>query len=253
MRFLRPATHAETTIPLPRAEFGRWASLRAGVESLAARGAARPYRATLLIVGLNLALCVLFVALGQVLFSDPAELFRELMPGTWTSFAQLLFVAAVALVIQREVSGEERLGLRNLWGLSAAVFLVFAIDEITQATIFLADLLVAVGALAPAGFRDLDAFLLVVLFLAAGVAMLRYARELLAHPPAAALLCVGIMLGIASQTLDSALAATESEFVAEESLKLTAEAFIVGGFLLVLHRVRRGPHREPAPGDTHRV
>jgi hypothetical protein len=253
MRFLRPATHAETTIPLPRPEFGRWARLRFGAERLAARGATRPYRATLLVMGLNVVLGVAFVALGQLLFSDPAELFRELMPGTWLSFVELLFIAAVALLIQREVSGEARLRLDNLWGLSAAVFLVFAVDEITQATIFLADLLTAVGALAPAGFKDLDAFLLVVLFLAAGVAMLRYAGELLAHPPAAALLCVGLLLGAASQTLDSTLATTESEFVAEESLKLAAEAFIVGGFLLVLHRVRRGPHREPAPGVTKRV
>lgn len=237
MRILRPEAQAETTVPLAAAEFGAWGRLRSKGERLATAAAARPYLATLAILALNATLTVLFVALGQLLFADSRELFRELMPGTWLSFAELLFMAAVAWTIQLRLTGSTRLRLDNLWGLTAAVFLVFAVDEITQATIFLADLLAEAGALAPAGFKDLDAFLLVVLFLAAGLAMLRYAGELLAHPRSVGLLCIGVMLGMGSQTLDSLLPATEQEFVAEESLKLAAEAFLIGGYLLVLHRV----------------
>jgi hypothetical protein len=118
----------------------------------------------------------------------------------------------------------------------------FAIDEATQLTIFLADGLSALGALAPAGFKDLDAFLLTVVLIAGAAACLRYGWTLLSHPGAVALLIVGVGLGAASQTLDSVLSSSSSEFVVEDSLKLLAEPFLIGGYLVVLSRVKRlGP------------
>ena len=201
--------------------------------------AERPYRATVALLGLNLVLIGAFIGAGQLAFGDPAEFFRELMPGTWLSVAQISFIAVVAWAIHREVHGRSRLRLDNLWGISVVVFAVFAIDEATQLTIWLADGLGALGALAPAGFKDLDAFLLTVLLIAGGAALLRYGWTLLSHPAAVALLAVGVILGAASQTLDSVLASTSSEFVAEESLKLTAEPFLIGGYLVVLSRLMR--------------
>jgi hypothetical protein len=221
------------------AEAAGWERLGDRASARARQAAARPYRSTAFLLGLN-ALCVLlFVAIGQALFGDPAELFRELMPGTWLSFAELLAVAVVAWVIHTELTGGRRLRLDSFWSLSVVVFVVFAFDEITQLTIFLADGLTALGALAPIGFVDMDAFLLTVLLLAAGAALLRYAREPLRYPAALAVLAVGVLLGAASQGLDSMLRATTGEFVAEESLKLAAEAFILGAYLVVLHQVLR--------------
>jgi hypothetical protein len=157
------------------------------------------------------------------------------MPGTWLSFAELLFVAAIAVAIQRQALGSRRPRLDNFWGLSAVVFAIFAFDEITQFTVFLSDALTSLGALAPQGFRDLDAFLLSVLLLGAAAGLVRYARDLLPYRAAIGVLAVGVLLGIASQSLDSALKSTSGEFVAEESLKLAAEPFLIGGYLLVLH------------------
>jgi hypothetical protein len=161
------------------------------------------------------------------------------MPGTWLSVAQLGFVAVIALAIHREAIGTPRLRLNNLWGISVVVFTVLAIDEATQATIFLSDALASVGTLAPAGFQDLDAFLVTVLLLACGAALLRYGTTLLRYPAALGLLAIGVVLGAGSQALDSIFAATTSEFVAEESLKLTAEPFVIAGYLLILHRLTR--------------
>ena len=158
------------------------------------------------------------------------------MPGTWLSFAELLFVAVIAWAIQQAAFGTRRLRADNLWGLSAAAFAIFAFDEITQFTVFLSQALTSLGALAPEGFRDLDAFLLTVLFLAAAAAMVRHARDLLPHRAAIVMLAAGVALGAASQTLDSVLASTSNEFVLEEGLKLAAEPFLIGGYLLVLHR-----------------
>jgi hypothetical protein len=198
--------------------------------------ARRPYAAIGAILLLNAGLVGAFILAGRVLFSDPAEFFRELMPGTWLSFAELSFIAVIAWSIQRRALGTRRLRLDSFWGLSAAIFAIFAFDEITQLTVFMSSVLTSVGALAPHGFRDLDAFLLSVLFLAAAAGLLRHVRDLLPHRMAIAVLAVGVMLGAASQTLDSALASTSNEFVVEESLKLAAEPFLIGGFLLVLRR-----------------
>ena len=192
----------------------------------------------LAILAADLVLIGLFIPTGKLVFDDPAELFRELMPGTLLSVAQLLFLAVIALAIHRHAVGP-RLRLNNLWGISVVVFTVFAIDEATQLTIFLGHALRSAGALAPAGFHDLDAFLLTILLLAGGAALLRYGRTLLSYPGAIVLLGIGFVLGAASQTLDSVLAVSSGEFVVEDSLKLAAEPFLIGGYLLILHRTLR--------------
>jgi hypothetical protein len=194
---------------------------------------------TLAIFAADLLLIGLFIPIGELVFGDPAELFRELMPGTLLSVAQLLFLAVIALAIHRQTVGASRLRLDNLWGISVVVFTVFAIDEATQLTIFLSDALSSAGALAPAGFQDLDAFLVTVLLLAGGAALMRYGTTLLSYPGALVLIGIGVVLGAASQTLDSVFAVSAGEFVAEESLKLSAEPFLIGGYLLILHRVMR--------------
>jgi hypothetical protein len=204
-------------------------------QRLATAAAGRPYAAIVGLLLLNASLAIAFTLAGRALFADPAEFFRELMPGTWLSFAELLFVAAIAMTIHAGAFGSRRPRLDNFWGLSAIVFAVFAFDEITQLTVFLSHALASLGALAPQGFRDLDAFLLSVLFLAAGAVLVRYARDLLPYRTAIGVLAVGVLLGMASQSLDSALKSTSGEFVAEESFKLAAEPFLIGGYLLVLH------------------
>ncbi len=236
MNSLRTAPAADRG-SVPATRLGRrWNQGIDSGEALAIRAARRPYAATGAILLVTIALSAAFILVGDLVFSDPAELFRELMPGTWLSFAELLFVAVIAWSIQLAAIGVRRVRLDNLWGLTAVVFAVFAFDEITQLTVFLSEALTSLGTLAPEGFRDLDAFLLTVLFLAAGAGMLRHAGDLLPHRAAIAVLAVGVLLGAASQTLDSVLASTSDEFVAEESLKLSAEPFLIGGFLLVLHR-----------------
>lgn len=213
--------------------------------ALALRAAGRPYISTLTLFAANLLAIGLMIGTGELLYADPSELFRELMPGTWLSVAQLAFIAATAWAIHRQVLPRSRLRFDNLWGVSVVVFAAFAVDEATQLTIFAADALRSVGALtAPAGFKDLDAFLLTVLLVAGGAALMRYGWTLLSHPAAVAVMAVGVALGAGSQLLDSTLTSTSAEFVAEESLKLAAEPFLVGGYLVVLHQVIR---RRTAP------
>ena len=201
-----------------------------------------------MLLAVNLAAIGVFAVVGQAVFADRAELFRELMPGTLLSFAQLGFIAVIAWAIHRQEFPGSRPRLNNLWGISMVVFCVFAVDEATQLTIYLADLLQGLGALAPAGFTDLDAFLLTILLLAGAAAVLRYGLTLLRYPAALALFAIGGALGVGSEFLDATLASTSNEFVAEESLKLSAEPFLIGGYLLVLNAVlRRGTGASPDP------
>ena len=243
MSYLPTAPGAERESVLAARLDRRWERLLDRGHRLAIAAAAKPYMAIAAVLLLNVVLIGTFVLAGDLLFSDRAEFFRELMPGTWLSFAELLFVAVIAWSIQLAARGERRIRLDNFWGLTAAVFAIFAFDEITQLTVFLSDALTSLGALAPEGFRDLDAFLLSVLILAAAAGMLRHIGDLLPHRTAIAVLAVGVLLGAASQTLDSVLKSTSGEFVAEESLKLAAEPFMIGGYLIVLHSflaARRG-------------
>lgn len=198
--------------------------------------APRPLLTTLRLLSLDLGLAGLFVLAGLALFDDQAEFFRELMPGTFLSFAQLLFIAAVALAVHR-CTGKRRLR-ETFFGLSAIVFLTFAFDEITQAAVFLGDFLEDDLNLGPAGaFNDLEAMILVLLFTGTALVLLRRAVVLWRHPLAVALFFVGGSLGVASQSLDSYAQGTQWAFVAEETLKLTAEVFLLGGFLVVLRDV----------------
>jgi uncharacterized membrane protein YidH (DUF202 family) len=234
MSYLPTAPGAEQESVLSARLDRRWDRLLDRGQRLAIAAAAKPYRTIGAIQLLNVVLIATFVLAGDLFFSDQAEFFRELMPGTWLSFAELLFVAVIAWSMQLAARGERRIRVGNFWGLTAIVFTVFAFDEITQFTVFLSAALTSLGAPAPEGFRDLDAFLLSVLILAAGAGMLRHIGDLLPHRTAIAVLAVGVLLGAASQTLDSVLKSTSGEFVAEESLKLAAEPFLIGGYLIVL-------------------
>ena len=234
--YLRPpARGAELLV----ADDSRSARLLARGDALAVRLAREPLR------NLTLALCAIPVLaaclalVGEAAFADRAAFFRELAPATFLSFGMLLLVAATARALHLR-DGDGAAWWRSFWGLSAAVFCVFAFDEITQSAIFLADLLEHVFALTPgAGFKDLEAALLTLLFVAAGLILLPRALVLLRHPSALALLVLGALLGAASQGLDSFAPHTQWEFVAEETLKLLAGACFAGGFLVALRDVLR--------------
>jgi hypothetical protein len=147
MSYLPTARGAERESVLGARIGRRWDRLIDRGHRLAVDAATRPYRATGAILLLNGALIAAFILVGDLLFSDPAELFRELMPGTWLSFAELLFVAVIAWSIQVASRGERRIRLNNFWGLTAAVFAIFAFDEIMQLTVFLMLALIAGTAL----------------------------------------------------------------------------------------------------------
>ncbi len=213
-------------------------------DRLADQMARRPVAVVAALIGVNLGLAMCFAVAGRAA-GDDALFFRELAPGTWLSFAQLLFIAAVAWAIHRESGALS--WHQTFWGLSAAIFVVFAFDEITQSAIFLSHLLEdSFGLTATAGFHDLEAVLLTLGFAAAGLVLLPRAAVLRHHPTAVALLVLAGLLGAASQGLDSFAPATSSEFVAEETLKLLAEAVFAGAFLVVLRDVRSRGAKRPA-------
>jgi 4-amino-4-deoxy-L-arabinose transferase-like glycosyltransferase len=117
------------------------------------------------------ALAVCFTAFGWMLLDDQAAFYRELMPGTWLSAAMLLFIAATAFAIHREAGTPGR----DFWSLSAVVFVVLAIDELTQPTVFLSKWLKSEHAVsAPAPFNDVDSILLVALLVGSFVLLARH-------------------------------------------------------------------------------
>lgn len=222
---------------------GRLARLRSALGGLARAMSARPWAWGVGLLAADLAASAAFAGAG-VLAGDTALFFRELMPGTWLSFAQLLFAAGAAWAIH-EHSGRRS----DLWGLSAVLLVLFAADEITQASQFAGIALSQGAGLAPAGaFHDLGAVILTLAFCAAALAVLPRALVLLRHPVALAVLALAVTLGAGSQALDSFVAPSAGEFVAEETLKLCAEAVLIGGLLLALRDVRRrdGIKREAA-------
>jgi hypothetical protein len=89
--------------------------------------------------------------------------------------------------------------------------------------------------------------LLVVLFAGCGLLLATRAAVLFKHPATLLLLAIGAVLGAASQGLDSFVTPTDWEFVAEESLKLTAEPFFIAAFLVALATVLRREAGEGAP------
>jgi hypothetical protein len=175
-----------------------------------------------------------------VLVGDPALGLREGAPGTMLSAALLAATAVTAWALHRR-AGAGRWH-RDFWGLSAAVFVVLCVDELTQATIFVGHWLEReVGATAPGAVRDVDAVLLALLFAGCLAFLLPRARVLLAYPVSLGLFAVGGVLGAGSQGLDAFLAVSTAEFVAEESLKLLAEPFVLCGYLAALAVVVRRP------------
>jgi hypothetical protein len=188
----------------------------------------------LLAVGAGLAAC--FTAFGWVLLDDQAAFYRELMPGTWLSAAMLLFTAATALAVHRAAGTP---GRRDFWSLSAIVFVVLAIDELAQPTVFLSKWLKAEqGLTAPGPFNDIDSILVVALLVGSLVLLARHALVLLRHRTTIVLFAIGLVLGAASQTLDSVVEPTKWEFVAEECLKLAAIPFVLAGYLAALRDSR---------------
>ena len=221
----------------PRRPRQTLARIADGAERLAVERSEYALATLAVVAGMNLALAALFTGAG-VLAGDQALLFRELAPGTLLSFAELLLIAAAARAAHRlEAPGMPV--WRSFWGLAAGVFVVFAIDEITQALIFLSAGLEEAFELGPrGGFNDLEAVLLTLLVVASALVLLPRAWVLVRHPLALILLLLGGAIGAGSQALDSFATPTRWEFVAEETLKLQAEALLLGGFLLALHGLR---------------
>lgn len=223
------------------------ARLYARLGDLAVEASDRPGAAVGILLLLNLGLAAVLAPLGYLATGDRALFYRELMPGTWLSFGQLVFVSAIAWAAHergpRPRQARQARGWRrydDFWAMSAAVFLVLAVDEITQATMFLSKWVGSTLAVsAPAPFTDLDAVFLVLLLAVCGIVAVRRAVVLLRHRRALALLSVAVLLGVASQALDSLVPTSEWETVAEDSLKLAAAPFFVGGYLAALGDVLR--------------
>jgi hypothetical protein len=196
------------------------------------------------ILAAGAALAVCFTAFGWALLGDQAAFYRELMPGTWLSAALLLFIAATALAIHR-AAGEP--GRRDFWSLSAIVFVVLAVDELSQPTVFVSKWLKSEHQIAaPAPFNDVDSILLVALLVGCLVLLARHALVLLRHRTTIVLFAIGLALGAASQTLDSVVEPTRWEFVAEECLKLSAIPFVLAGYLAALRDIRGSGIRDAA-------
>ena len=191
------------------------------------------------------ALAAIGMPLGLAISDDRALVFRELMPGTWLSFAELLAIAAAASAAHRVVAPGRRWH-ETFWGVAAVMFAALAFVEIAQPTVFVAHWLRDhLHVATPAGLADLDAAILVALLSTVAIALLVRARPLLALPRVLALFAIGAAFGVGSQTLDATFAATQSEFVAEESLKLACWPFLLAGMLLALRTLRERTGARP--------
>jgi hypothetical protein len=190
------------------------------------------------------ALAACFTGFGWVLLDDQAAFYRELMPGTWLSAALLLFTAATALAIHR-IAGAA--GRRDFWSLSAIVFVVLAVDELAQPTVFVSKWLKSEHQIAaPAPFNDVDSILVVTLLVGCVALLARHALVLVRHRTTIVLFAIGLALGAASQTLDSVVEPSRWEFVAEECLKLSAIPFVLAGYLAALRDIRGSGIRDAA-------
>jgi hypothetical protein len=196
------------------------------------------------ILAVNAALAVCFTAFGWALLGDQAAFYRELMPGTWLSAALLLFTAATALAIHRAAGAT---GRRDFWSLSAIVFVVLAVDELSQPTVFVSKWLKSEHQIAaPAPFNDVDSILVVALLVGCFALLARHALVLLRHRTTILLFAIGLALGAASQALDSVVEPSRWEFVAEECLKLSAIPFVLAGYLAALKDSRGSGIRDAA-------
>ncbi len=222
----------------------RWRSVVARAEAAARTASAHPLRLLGQILCVNAALAVCFTAFGWALLGDQAAFYRELMPGTWLSAGLLLFTAATALAIHRAAGVP---GRRDFWSLSAIVFVVLAVDELAQPTVFLSKWLKSEHQVAtPGPFNDIDSILVVALLVGCLTLLARHALVLLRHRTTIVLFAIGLALGAASQTLDSVVEPTRWEFVAEECLKLSAIPFVLAGYLAALKDSRGSGIRDAA-------
>jgi hypothetical protein len=229
---LRESVGEEQVAVLPRS-----AALAARADAEAVAAAPRWPAWLLALLLLDAGAVLVLVAVGE-LVGDPAFMLRELAPGTWLSAFQLGCVSVAAAAVHRRHPRASRRWHGDFWGLSAAVFVLLALDELTQATVFLGHYLERTEGWEPvAGFQDIDAILLVLLFGGCAAVMLSRAAVLVRHPMTAALLLVAGLLGVASQALDAFVPVSTDEFVAEESLKLLAEPFFLAAYLAALRSV----------------
>jgi hypothetical protein len=91
---------------------------------------------------------------------------------------------------------------------------------------------------APGPFNDIDSILVVALLVGCLALLARHALVLLRHRTTIVLFGIGLVLGAASQTLDSVVEPSRWEFVAEECLKLSAIPFVLAGYLAALRDTR---------------
>jgi hypothetical protein len=221
-----------------------WRSVVERAVEASRSASAHPLRLLGQILAVNAALAVCFTAFGWVLLGDQAAFYRELMPGTWLSAALLLFTASAALAIHRTAGAPKR---RDFWSLSAIVFVVLAVDELAQPTVFLSKWLKSEHQVAtPGPFNDIDSILVVALLVGCLTLLARHALVLLRHRTTIVLFAIGLALGAASQTLDSVVEPTRWEFVAEECLKLSAIPFVLAGYLAALKDSRGSGIRDAA-------
>jgi hypothetical protein len=227
--------------PVAAPETGRRGLVERSVDA-SGPASERPLRLLAQILASIAGLAVCFTAFGWALLDDQAAFYREGMPGTWLSAALLLFTAATAVAIHRATGTP---GRRDFWSLSAIVFVVLAIDELAQPTVFISKWLKSEHEIAaPAPFNDIDSMLVVALLVGSVALLARHALVLLRHRTTIVLFAVGLALGAASQTLDSVVEPTRWEFVAEECLKLSAIPFVLAGYLAALRDSRGSGTRD---------
>jgi hypothetical protein len=222
----------------PPSETRRLRSGLAVADALAVRWSFAPGAVLRWLLAANVGLGAAGVSLGLMLRDDPALYFREMMPGTWLSGAQILAAAVIARAIHRREHGGGRRWHESLWGLSAVMLVAFAVVELTQPTVFLGKWLQShADVRAPLGISDVDAVLLIALLAGAGAVLATRAGALLRHPRALPLFACAGALVAASQAIDATFAVSAWEFVVEDGLKALAEPFLIAGYLVVLGRV----------------
>ena len=206
-------------------------------DALAVQRSAVPLRTLFGLLAVTFVLAALGLGTGLLLRDDPAAWFREGMPGTWLSAALLLAAAAAARAVYRREAGAPAWHA-SFWGLSAAILSVLFVVELTQPTVYAGHWLEdRAGAVAPFGITNVDAVLLIMLLATVFLLLARRALVLLQHPRALALFALTGALAVASQALDSFWPVSNWEFVAEESLKATAEPFLITAYLVALRGV----------------
>lgn len=181
----------------------------------------------------NLVLAAAGVAVGHLLFDDPALYFRELMPGTLLSAGHILAAALVARAIHRRDSRGRRWH-QSFWGLSAVLLTALVVVELAQPTTFLAEGLEDLGLRAPSGVVNVDGLLLAALLLAVAAILAVRALELVRQPRVLALFACAALLGATSQLIDSTFHVSAWEFVVEDGFKALAGPFLVAGYLVAL-------------------